>query len=109
MPTYDYQCKTCGKAFEWFQSMSADKLAECPVEVCEQEVKGKGVVERKIGKGAGLIFNGSGFYLTDYTKTSGSSSGTSSGAASGTSSDSSGTTSGTSPSSSTSTPSSPDK
>ena len=75
MPTYDYQCRTCGKTFEWFQSMSAEKLVECPAEVCEQEVKGQGTVERKIGKGAGLIFNGSGFYLTDYTKTSGDSSG----------------------------------
>lgn len=74
MPTYDYQCKTCGKTFEWFQSMSAEKLTYCPDSICEQEPKGQGQVERKIGKGAGLIFNGSGFYLTDYTRSSGSSS-----------------------------------
>lgn len=74
MPTYDYQCKTCGRNFEWFQSMSAEKLTHCPESVCEQDVKGQGAVERKIGKGAGLIFSGSGFYLTDYTRSSGSSS-----------------------------------
>ncbi len=94
MPTYDYQCRTCGKTFEWFQSMSAEKLTTCPVEVCEQEAKGEGFVERKIGKGAGLIFNGSGFYLTDYTKTSNtaSSSKSSSDSSAGSSSTASGST-----------------
>lgn len=74
MPTYDYHCKTCGKNFEWFQSMSSEKLVHCPDSMCEQEHKGEGMVERKIGKGAGLIFNGSGFYLTDYNRSSGTSS-----------------------------------
>ena len=76
MPNYDYQCRTCGRTFEWFQSMSAEKLTTCPEEICEQEVKGEGIVERKIGKGAGLIFSGSGFYQTDYTKTPNNTSGT---------------------------------
>jgi len=66
MPTYDYICKSCGKEFEAFQSMSHDAFTHCPQEVCEQTEKGKGEVVRKIGGGAGLIFNGSGFYITDY-------------------------------------------
>ncbi len=71
MPTYDYQCKTCGKVFEVFQSMKDEKLTKCTMADCEQEVKGQGDVVRKIGGGAGLIFNGEGFYLTDYVKKSG--------------------------------------
>lgn len=68
MPTYDYHCESCGLTFEWFQSMSAPKLTHCPGEICQQTEKGKGVVERKISGGAGLVFNGDGFYLTDYVK-----------------------------------------
>jgi putative FmdB family regulatory protein len=71
MPTYEYHCTTCGKTFDVFQSMSAAALTKCPEDTCTQQVKGSGDVERKIGAGAGLIFNGSGFYLTDY-KNSGS-------------------------------------
>jgi predicted nucleic acid-binding Zn ribbon protein len=51
--------------------MSAAALTKCPEDICTQQVKGSGDVERKIGAGAGLIFNGTGFYLTDY-KNSGS-------------------------------------
>ena len=58
MPTYDYRCKDCGHRFEAFQSMKDDPLTECPV--CN------GAVERLIGGGAGLVFKGSGFYITDY-------------------------------------------
>lgn len=58
MPTYDYICKNCGHKFEKFQNMSADLIKECPQ--CH------GHVERKIGAGAGLMFKGSGFYITDY-------------------------------------------
>src|SRR3954447_5615799 len=59
MPTYDYKCDACGHAFEQFQSMSAAPTRKCPK--C-----GKLKVKRLIGTGAGLIFKGSGFYITDY-------------------------------------------
>ncbi len=58
MPTYEYECQKCGKAFEKFQSMSEKPLKTCPT--C------KGRVKRLIGRGAGIIFKGSGFYSTDY-------------------------------------------
>ncbi len=57
MPTYDYECQSCGHVFEYFQSMSDDPLKECPK--CGNEVK------RLIGGGMGIIFKGSGFYVTD--------------------------------------------
>lgn len=60
MPTYEYHCHTCGKDFEYFQSMKDDPITTC--EVCGSE----GNVERLISAGAGLIFKGSGFYSTDY-------------------------------------------
>ena len=58
MPTYDYKCNDCGHLFEYFQKMTDEPLTECP------ECKGK--LKRLIGNGAGMIFKGSGFYLTDY-------------------------------------------
>jgi putative FmdB family regulatory protein len=58
VPTYEYECKKCGHRFESFQSMTAAPLSECP--------ECKGPVKRLIGAGAGLLFKGSGFYLTDY-------------------------------------------
>lgn len=73
MPIYEYQCRKCGKNFEVMQTISSDPLQLCPENVCEQAEKGSGEVERKISGGAGLVFNGSGFYLTDYVKKSGSS------------------------------------
>ncbi len=60
MPTYDYKCVKCGNMFEQFQSMTAEHIKKCP--------KCKGAVKRLIGKGAGIIFKGSGFYATDYRK-----------------------------------------
>ncbi|MBS1519265.1 MAG: zinc ribbon domain-containing protein [Bacteroidetes bacterium] len=67
MPTYDYRCDNCGHFFEKFQSMKDDKLTKCPE--C-----GKNTLRRLIGTGSGLIFKGTGFYLTDYkNKNSGSS------------------------------------
>lgn len=60
MPTYDYQCQTCGHRFEVFQSMKDERLTDCPVEGCP------GPVKRLLGTGAGIIFKGSGFYETDY-------------------------------------------
>ncbi|HWA87172.1 MAG TPA: zinc ribbon domain-containing protein [Opitutus sp.] len=59
MPTYEYACPKCGHTFEVFQSMRDEPLKKCPK--CR-----KTGVKRLIGGGAGLIFKGSGFYITDY-------------------------------------------
>ena len=66
MPTYEYICEKCGHQFEQFQPISAKPLRECPKELCAQKRWGKGRVRRAISGGAGLIFKGSGFYITDY-------------------------------------------
>lgn len=66
MPIYDYKCKTCGKEFEYTQRITEPALTKCPADVCECKNKGQGDVVRKISKNIGLVFNGSGFYLTDY-------------------------------------------
>ena len=66
MPTYEYVCLKCGHEFELFQSMTDHALSVCPKEQCAQKAWGKGKVKRMIGAGAGLIFKGSGFYITDY-------------------------------------------
>lgn len=60
MPTYEYECTSCGHAFETVQSMKDPHLTDCPQSGCP------GPVKRKIGRGAGIIFKGSGFYQTDY-------------------------------------------
>ncbi len=59
MPTYDYICNDCEKVYEYFQSMSDDPIKKCP------ECK-KNSLRRVISGGTGLIFKGSGYYLTDY-------------------------------------------
>jgi putative FmdB family regulatory protein len=59
MPTYDYQCEACGHRFEKFQSIKAPPIRRCPS--C-----GKNQVKRLLSTGAGIIFRGSGFYITDY-------------------------------------------
>lgn len=59
MPTYDYVCSKCSHEFEQFQSMKDEPLKRCPK--CR-----KMALQRKIGLGAGLLFKGSGFYITDY-------------------------------------------
>lgn len=66
MPTYEYACDKCGHQFEKFQPMAAKPLAICPEDVCPQKRWGKGKVKKLISSGAGLIFKGSGFYITDY-------------------------------------------
>ncbi len=66
MPTYQYQCEKCGHEFEIFQSMTDKALTTCPQQLCAQKKWGKGKVKRLIGAGAGIIFKGSGFYITDY-------------------------------------------
>lgn len=65
MPTYQYQCKNCGHVLEELQSMSEPPLVHCPA--CNKDT-----LARVMGTGAGLIFKGSGFYLTDYKKGSSS-------------------------------------
>jgi len=66
MPTYEYSCEKCGKNFDAFQSMRDNAFEVCPKELCQQKRWGKGKVKRLLGTGAGLIFKGSGFYITDY-------------------------------------------
>ena len=58
MPTYNYYCNSCDSHFSYFQKMS-----ELPLNSCESC---GGLVKRIITGGTGLIFKGSGFYLTDY-------------------------------------------
>ena len=58
MPTYNYYCNDCDTHFSYFQKMS-----ESPIPSCE---KCGGKIKRLITGSTGLIFKGSGFYLTDY-------------------------------------------
>jgi putative FmdB family regulatory protein len=60
MPTYEYECKICSHHFEVFQSMSDEPVKKCPE--CGKEVR------RLISGGVGVIFKGSGFYVTDKDK-----------------------------------------
>ena len=64
MPTYEYACQKCGHEFEQFQSMRDEPLKKCPK--CK-----KAALKRLVGSGAGLIFKGTGFYITDYKNKSG--------------------------------------
>lgn len=66
MPTYEYVCEKCQHTFEVFQSMKDEPLKVCPKDKCSQKRWGKGKVRRLLGAGGGLIFKGSGFYITDY-------------------------------------------
>lgn len=66
MPTYEYSCEKCGQNFEAFQSMRDKPFRECPKNLCRLPKWGHGNVKRLLGTGAGLIFKGSGFYITDY-------------------------------------------
>src|SRR5262244_2647472 len=66
MPTYEYECEKCGHQFEAVQSIASQPLAVCPEDHCTQKRWGKGKVKRAISGGAGLLFKGSGFYITDY-------------------------------------------
>jgi len=61
MPTYEYACRKCAHTFEKFQPMRDAPLVRCPK--C-----GRPSLRRLVGRGAGLIFKGSGFYVTDYRK-----------------------------------------
>ncbi len=59
MPTYEYACAE-GHAFERFQKISDKPVGKCPT--CGAKAT------RKVSGGQGLIFKGSGFYITDYGK-----------------------------------------
>jgi putative FmdB family regulatory protein len=59
MPTYDYQCDSCGHEFEAYESIMAEPRTDCPE--CRLPK-----LRRKIGPGAAILFKGSGFYQTDY-------------------------------------------
>ncbi|MBN1688366.1 MAG: zinc ribbon domain-containing protein [Candidatus Omnitrophica bacterium] len=59
MPTYEYICDHCEHEFELFQSMKDKPVKKCPS--C-----GNLKARRLIGRGAGILFKGSGFYQTDY-------------------------------------------
>ena len=61
MPTYTYRCKACSHEFVELQKMSDKSLVECPE--CH-----KHTLIRLIEAGAGIVFKGSGFYITDYKK-----------------------------------------
>src|SRR5580704_7266047 len=62
MPTYEYECQKCGHHYELYQSIKDGPKRTCP--------KCHGRVKRLFGTGAGLLFKGSGFYITDYRKPS---------------------------------------
>jgi putative FmdB family regulatory protein len=66
MPTYEYVCAKCGHEFDKIQPISAKPLTVCPADSCRQKRWGKGKVKRAISAGGGLLFKGSGFYITDY-------------------------------------------
>ena len=66
MPTYEYLCTKCEQTFDVVQSMKDPHLETCPENLCRMETWGHGCVKRQLGTGAGLIFKGSGFYITDY-------------------------------------------
>ncbi|GMV97423.1 MAG: zinc ribbon domain-containing protein [Phycisphaerae bacterium] len=59
MPTYDYECGSCGHTYELFQSITARPEKKCPA--C-----GRKTAKRLIGTGGTIIFKGPGFYVTDY-------------------------------------------
>jgi len=58
MPTYEYKCRDCGEKFDEFQKITDPPLTRCPS--CGGEI------DRLISGGSGILFKGSGFYLTDY-------------------------------------------
>lgn len=66
MPTYEYHCEKCDHRFELFQPITDKALKVCAKESCGMKKWGKGRVRKMISGGAGLIFKGSGFYITDY-------------------------------------------
>jgi putative FmdB family regulatory protein len=84
LPTYDYQCRSCGRVFEVIHPMAEDGPSTC--EVCGGEL-------RRIFHPTGIIFKGSGFYKTD-SRSSGSASVPAKGKASAPAGDAAGTSTG---------------
>jgi putative FmdB family regulatory protein len=66
MPTYEYVCAKCKHHFEKHQPITDKALTICPKDLCPRKTWGKGKVTRVVSAGGGLIFKGSGFYITDY-------------------------------------------
>ena len=66
MPLYEYECDTCGHRFEVIQKFSDDPLTQCPK--CQGPV-------RKLLSSPAIQFKGSGWYITDYAKKSGTAAG----------------------------------
>jgi putative FmdB family regulatory protein len=62
MPTYEYECRSCGHVSDVFHNMTARPRVKCP------ECGGR--TKKLLGAGAGIIFKGSGFYETDYKRKS---------------------------------------
>jgi len=62
LPTYEYECKKCGHRFSEFQKITDQPVRNCP------KCRRRNSVEQLISGGSGLIFKGSGFYVTDYKK-----------------------------------------
>ena len=65
MPTYEYECRKCGRIFEHSQKMAEEPLKRCLLNGCN------GRVRRLVSTGTGVIFKGSGFYETDYKRPGG--------------------------------------
>jgi|ERR1017187_2470142 putative FmdB family regulatory protein len=63
MPTYEYRCSLCHEVSDAFQKMSDPALVDCPF--C-----GKPGLERIVSGGAGVLYKGEGWYVTDYSKKS---------------------------------------
>lgn len=61
MPTYVYKCDSCGAQFEQFQSFKDEPVRICPV--CTSAV-------RRVFQPVGIVFKGSGWYVTDSRKSS---------------------------------------
>lgn len=61
MPTYGYRCQTCQREFDVWQRMSDEPVASCPT------CGGSG---KRLFFPAGLVFKGSGFYVTDNRRSS---------------------------------------
>lgn len=66
MPTYHYRCSNCGHSFDFFQKFADDPLTTCPE--CEGTI-------RRVPQPVGVVFKGSGWYITDSRKSSSSSNG----------------------------------